>query len=151
MRRLAFTYALVLATQIGCATTSRLATPTFATGTWRVRIDIDSAPTRRVLKQTLFGTIDFANKRFTIDFEHSIGHVLQNAARIASDSTAEISTKQYRIVLGDSASVDEKIVMRGHLVARDSIVGVWTETILCCSAAGRFSLWRAAAGEKPGR
>jgi len=44
--------------------------------------------------------------------------------------------------LGDSASFDEKIVMSGRAITADSIVGTWTETIVCCSAAGRFALWR---------
>jgi hypothetical protein len=127
----------------GCATAGRATPPAFTTGTWRVRIDVDSAPTRRLLKQQLLGTIDFATGRYAIDFQHSFNSALPNGAYVAPTTDASASPAEYKITLGDSSSFDNKIVMRGRLIGRDSIVGTWSETVICCSAGGRFSLWRA--------
>lgn len=135
---------------VGCATATHASAPAFATGTWRVRIDVDSAPTRQLPKQPLFGTIDFATHRYAIDLRRSLS-VLSNGAFIAPAGGSPASSTEYRIVLGDTSSFDDKIVMRGRLVAHDSIVGTWSETIVCCSAAGRFSLWRAPAPVREGR
>ena len=140
MRR---TRGLIIAALLGCATASHSSPPAFTTGTWRVRIDVDSAPTRQLPKQPVFGTIDFATGRYAIDFQHSFRGTLPNGAYIAPVPDAPASLPEYRITLGDSSSFDDKIVMRGRLVARDSIVGTWSETVICCSAAGHFSLWRA--------
>jgi len=128
----------------GCATAGRPTAPAFTTGTWRVRIDVDSAPTRRLTKQPLFGTIDFATGRYVIDLQHSFNSALPNGAYIAPETNTSALAPEYKITLGDSSSFDNKIVMRGRLIARDSIVGTWSETVLCCSAGGHFSLWRAA-------
>jgi len=124
---------------VGCATAHQLAPPALTTGTWRVRIDVDSAPDRQLPKQPTFGTIDFAAHRYAIDFRRALNRTLPAGAVIAPVAEAQ---NEYRIILGDSSSFDYRIVMRGRLVARDSIVGTWTETIICCSAVGRFSLWR---------
>jgi hypothetical protein len=145
-RRLAALLASIatMLSSAGCATARPAPAPVFTTGIWRIRIDVDSAPTRRQPKQLVFGTIDFAAHRYAIDFQHSIGRVLSSAALIAPIGETQRTSPEYRIILGDSSSFDDKIVMRGRLVAHDSIVGTWTETILCCSAAGRISLWRTA-------
>lgn len=120
---------------------ARPAAPAFTTGTWRMRINVDSAPTRQRLKEPLYGTVDFAAHRHAIDLRRIV-NVHSSGAFITPLEGSSPPSTDYRIVLGDSSSFDEKIVMRGHLVGRDSIVGTWSETIVCCSAGGRFSLWR---------
>jgi len=91
-------------------------------------------------KEPTFGSIDFAARRYSIDFWRAINHRLPNGASVAVLE----DPRRYKITLGDSTSFDEKIVMIGRAVTRDSIVGTWSETIVCCSASGRFSLWRPA-------
>lgn len=122
-----------------CATATRSAQPvSFPREPWRIRIDIDSAPTRIPTKEPTFGTIDFLAHRHSIDFGRAITHRIPTGAYVVALAEAG----QYKIILGDSASYDEKILMIGRAVTRDSIVGTWTETVVCCSAGGRFSLWR---------
>ena len=121
-----------------CAAANRQARPVaFAAKSWRLRIDVDSAPTRIGAKGSVVGTIDFATHRHTVDFWRAISHRIPDGAYAVS-----VGPRQYKFVLGDSASFDEKIVMTGSAVTADSIVGTWTETIVCCSAGGRFVLWR---------
>ena len=128
----------------GCARHSRQApVPVFAQGVWQVRIDIDSAPSRRPSTKPVFGSIDFAAGRYSIDFRLAINRTLPNGAFIATiPRSDDRQPPMYKVTLGDSSSFDEKVVMLGRLVTRDSIVGTWSETILCCSAGGRFTLWR---------
>jgi hypothetical protein len=135
-------------TLTACAMTRRPPQPRQPTGTWRIRIDVDSAPTRRVRREPLFGTIDFAAGTYRIDLQHSIGHNLPPAVHIGAIASSDAAARAYRIILGDSSSYDEKIVMVGRLVTRDSMAGTWTETVLCCAAAGRFSLWRIRASDR---
>jgi hypothetical protein len=103
-------------------------------------MDVDSAPTRMRPLKLLRGTIDFTAGVHRIDLR-SINPTVLPRVHVALMPGAGAAS--YRIVLGDSTSYDEKIIMVGRAVARDSIVGTWSETILCCSATGRFSLWRA--------
>jgi hypothetical protein len=129
---------------IACATAAAPApVPVLTEGVWQVRIDLDSAPTRALPKQPVLGTIDFTKKRYSIDLRRSIGRSLPNAASIAAQSQPDRQAPTvYKITLGDSNSFDDKIILIGRPVSSDSIVGTWTETVLCCSAAGRFTLWR---------
>jgi hypothetical protein len=99
-------------------------------------MDVDSVPTRRASGEPVFGIVDFTAGIQKIDLRRSINRSLPPGAHISVDGG------NYKIVLGDSASYDEKIVMLGRLVTPDSIVRKWSETILCCSAIGKFSLWR---------
>jgi hypothetical protein len=122
----------------GCSAANRLEQPvTFTARSWRLRIEVDSAPTRIAAKQTVVGTVDFTTHRHMVDFWPAINHRIPNGAYVA-----RLKPRQYKIILGDSASFDEKIVMTGRAVTPDSIVGTWTETVVCCSAGGRFTLWR---------
>ena len=122
----------------GCAVTNRHEGPvTFAARSWRLRFDVDSAPTRIAAQKTVVGTVDFATHRHVVDFWPAINHRIPNGAYVV-----RVEPRQYKIILGDSASFDEKIVMIGRAVTSDSIVGTWTETIVCCSAGGHFILWR---------
>ena len=41
---------------------------TFTARSWRLRIDVDSAPTRIAAKQTVVGTVDFTTHRHMVDF-----------------------------------------------------------------------------------
>jgi len=91
-----------------------------------------------VAKGPNFGSVDFASHRYSLDFSHAINHRVPTGAYVS----ALAESQHYRITLGDSTSFDDKIVMIGNAVTRDSIVGTWTETIVCCSAGGRFTLWR---------
>ena len=117
--------------------------PVFIDGVWNVRIDVDSVPTRRLALNPVVGTIDFAKNRYAIDFWRSISRRLPNGAVVAPLPRSDDSQpRHYRITLGDTSSMEEKIVLVGRQVGRDSIVGTWSETILCCAAGGRFSLWR---------
>ena len=117
--------------------------PAFKRGVWRVRIDIDSTPTRRLPKNPVFGTIDFAAARHAIDFMPAIGRRLPPGAYVVTaPRQAPDEPTTYRITLGDSTSFDEKLAFFGRAVTDDSVVGTWTETNLCCAAAGRFALWR---------
>jgi hypothetical protein len=129
-----------------CAAASRPAptlTPVFTTGVWRIRIDVDSAPTRFQPTKPVFGTVDFASGHFAIDFRQAIARTLPNAAHVVQVTPeATGQPPQYKITLGDSTSFDDKIILLGRPVTADSIVGMWSETILCCSAVGRFVLWR---------
>jgi hypothetical protein len=102
----------------------------------------DSAPTRNPARDPVFGSIDFAAHRYSIDFWRAVNHRLLNSAYVRAVPVGNREPVPYAITLGDSSSVDEKIVMIGRAVTSDSIVGTWTETIVCCSAGGRFSLWR---------
>ncbi|HEY9230189.1 MAG TPA: hypothetical protein VIP11_26285 [Gemmatimonadaceae bacterium] len=140
--------AVVVATIAGCASIRRsLPEPTFTQGTWRIRVDVDSAPSRRASDKPVFGTIDFATARYSIDFGAAIAHRLPNGAYVvALSQPGDAPSKQFKITLGDSSSFDEKVVLVGRQVKRDSIVGTWSETVMCCSAGGRFSLWRAPRG-----
>jgi len=123
----------------GCVTANASERPIdFTRDIWQVRLDVDSAPTRNPAKEPAFGSIDFAAHRYSIDFWRAINHRLPNGAYVA----ALEAPRQYKITLGDSTSFDDKIVMIGRPVTLDSIVGTWTETIVCCSAGGRFTLWR---------
>jgi hypothetical protein len=122
----------------GCSAANRLEQPVaFTARSWRLRIDVDSAPTRIAAKQTVVGTVDFTTQRHMVDLWPAINHRIPNSAYVA-----RLEPRQYKIILGDSASFDEKIVMTGRAVTPDSIVGTWTETVVCCSAGGRFTLWR---------
>ena len=132
----------VAAAAAGCASTRRASPPVFTRGPWRIRIDVDSAPSRRPAAQPIFGTIDFANARYSIDFWLAINRRLPNAAHLVPLTGDDSGHDVIKIVLGDSSSFDDKVVLLGRQVAQDSIVGTWSETIVCCSAAGRFSLWR---------
>ena len=133
-------YGLVLAgLVVACVTANTSSRPLDFTGSaWQVRIDVDSSPTRNPAKEPTFGSIDFVAHRYSIDFWRAINHKLPNGAYAAAASLSG----QYRFILGDSSSFDEKIVMVGRAVAEDSVVGTWTETIVCCAAGGRFTLWR---------
>jgi hypothetical protein len=137
---------------IGCAMGAVPApSPALTDGIWQIRLDLDSAPTRTLLKQPVFGTIDFAMKRYTIDLRRSIGRSIPNAASIVEQPQADRqSPATYKVTLGDSTSFDDKIILIGRRVGSDSIVGTWNETVLCCSAAGRFILWRTAASRPRG-
>ena len=110
----------------------------FTRAAWQVRLDVDSAPTRRPSKEPTFGSVDFTAHRHTVDLDRAISHRIPSGAAVI----ALEKPRQYKITLGDSASFDDKIVMIGRAVTVDSIVGTWAETILCCSAGGRFVLWR---------
>ena len=147
VRPLSVAVAVALA---ACAFMSRPApTPAFTQGAWRIRLDVDSAPSRQVPKQPIYGTINFATARYAIELRQAISRGLANsAAVVAVPQENQRTAVQYKITLGDSNSFDEKIVLVGRAVTSDSIVGTWSETILCCSAAGRFTLWR---GPSPGR
>jgi len=124
---------------VACIAANRSVRPVdFTRDVWQVRIDVDSAPTRLSTKTPVLGSIDFAAHRYSLDLWSAINHRLPNGAYV----TAIEEQPRYRITLGDSASYDEKIVMIGRAVSRDSIVGTWSETIVCCSAGGRFTLWR---------
>ena len=122
---------------VACTAARPKTTPSpLPVGVWQLRLEVDSAPTRRASKEPVFGIVDFTAGIQKLDLRRSIGRTLPTGAHVSVDGA------NYRIVLGDSASYDEKIVMIGKRVASDSIVGTWSETILCCSATGRFSLWR---------
>ena len=124
---------------LACVTASRsVRAVDFTRGVWQIRIDVDSAPTRLATATPNFGSIDFARHSYSLDFWRAINHRLPNAAYV----TALEEPTRYRITLGDSASFDEKIVLVGRAVTPDSVVGTWMETIVCCSAGGRFTLWR---------
>ena len=127
-----------------CALTHRpVPSPAFAQGPWRIRLDVDSAPSRQVPKQPVYGTVDFATAHYSIELRRAISRTLANtAAVVALPQSNEKAPALYKITLGDSNSFDDKIVLVGRPVTPDSIVGTWSETILCCSAAGRFTLWR---------
>ena len=129
-------YLLCLAV-LACTTARPQTAPAaLPSGVWRIRMDVDSVPTRRASGEPVFGIVDFTAGIQKIDLQHSISRTLPVGAHISLDGG------NYKIVLGDSASYDEKIVMIGRRVGPDSIVGKWSETILCCSATGTFSLWR---------
>ncbi len=110
----------------------------FARNVWRIRIDVDSAPARNPAKEPIFGSVNFTSHHYSVDFWRAINHTLPNAASV----TVMQDPRRYRFIFGDSMSFDDKIIMVGQAVTNDSIVGTWTETILCCSAIGRFVLWR---------
>jgi hypothetical protein len=132
-----------------CATANRPApTPTFTQGTWRIRLDVDSTPGRRPPSHPIFGTINFATGHYAIDLFQALSRRdIRDTARIAAlPRTDERQPATYRIILGDSASYDDKLVFIARQVTRDSLVGTWSETIVCCSAAGRFSLSRGGQG-----
>jgi enterochelin esterase family protein len=135
---------ILLATLTACALTNHASpSPAFARGAWRIRLDVDSAPSRQVPKQPLYGTINFATAHYSIELRQAISRNLANsAAVVAWPQSKQQGPALYKITLGDSNSFDEKIVLMGRPVTSDSIVGTWSETILCCSAAGRFTLWR---------
>jgi hypothetical protein len=135
---------VLTATVVACATAKRSSQPpVFTKGVWRVRIDVDSAPSRRPSEKPIFGMIDFATARYSIDFWLAINRRLPNGAHVvAIPQLDEGRPTLYKITLGDSSSFDEKVVFLGRQVTPDSIVGTWEETILCCAAGGRFSLWR---------
>ena len=136
---------VVVASVTACApvTPSLQSPPVFTRGVWRIRIDVDSAPTRRPSSKPVFGTVDFATARYSLDLWSAINRRLPNGVSVTalSPSSPEQPTL-YKIIIGDTSSYDEKVVLLGRPVTPDSIVGTWTETILCCSAGGRFSLWR---------
>jgi hypothetical protein len=134
----------VAALVAGCAARrGELAAPVFTQGVWLVRIDVDSAPTRRPSTKPIVGTVDFAAARYAIDFFQAIKRRLPPGAYVvALPPQQEGQPPLYKMTLGDSSSFDEKLVFLGRLVGPDSIVGTWSETILCCSAGGRFALWR---------
>jgi len=136
----------LLAILTACALTNRPSpSPAFGQGAWRIRLDVDSAPSRQVPKQPIYGTINFAAAHYSIELRQAISRSLANsAAVVALPQSNQQGPALYKITLGDSNSFDEKIVLVGRPVTSDSIVGTWSETILCCSAAGRFTLWRSA-------
>lgn len=139
---------IVAATAVGaCASAPRpLPAPLFTQGVWRIRIDVDSAPSRRPSNKPVFGTINFARDTYAIDFGVAINrHLPKGAHVVALPQHDDDHSTVFKITLGDSSSFDEKIVFLGRQVARDSLAGTWAETILCCAAGGRFSLWRAIA------
>jgi hypothetical protein len=129
-----------------CASARRpLPPPVFTRGVWRIRIDVDSAPSRHPSNKPVFGTINFSTATYAIDFNVAINRSLSKGAHVtALPQHDDDHSAVFKITLGDSSSYDDKIVFLGHQVARDSIAGTWAETILCCAAGGRFSLWRAA-------
>lgn len=147
MKRLLATACVVTVTAACAGARHPPATPVFTGAPWRIRLDVDSAPSRRVPPQPIFGTIDFAKGRYSIDLFRGLGRQgLADTVRISPvPAVAPDSTKRYRIILGDSSSFDDKLVMSARVITADSLIGTWSETILCCSAAGRFTLWRAAA------
>ena len=130
-----------------CATRSiPVQPPVFAQGVWQIRIDVDSAPTRRPATRPVIGTIDFAAARYSLSFLTAINRTLPNGAYVVALPGQDDGPPLYKVTLGDSSSFDDKVVFLGRLVGRDSIVGTWSETILCCSAGGRFALWRRGRG-----
>jgi hypothetical protein len=131
-----------------CATANRpTPTPTFTQGTWRVRLDVDSTPGRRPPGHPIYGTINFATGHYAIDLFQALSRDIRDTARIVSLSRTDAQQPAvYRIILGDSASYDDKLVFLARQVTRDSLVGTWSETIVCCSAAGHFTLWRGGQG-----
>lgn len=130
-----------------CARAARSApTPVFTEGVWHIRLDVDSAPSRQVPKQPISGTVNFATGRYSIDLRRVISRELANRAGVVVlPPQNQREAALYKITLGDSNSFDDKIVLLGRPVTSDSIAGTWSETILCCSAGGRFTLWRPAA------
>ena len=129
----------LLAALFACVTSKRQVRPVdFTARIWQLRIDVDSAPTRNPAKGPTLGTVDLVAHRYSLDFWRAINRKLPNGAYLAPSEQPQ----QYKVILGDSTSFDEKIVMIGEAVTPDSIIGTWTETIVCCSAGGRFVLWR---------
>lgn len=123
-----------------CVTANRSVRPVdFTRDVWQLRLDVDSAPTRHPANEPSLGSIDFAAHRYSLDVWRALNRRLPAGAYV----TALDESRQYKITLGDSTSFDEKIVMTGRALTADSIIGTWTETIICCSAGGRFMLWRA--------
>jgi hypothetical protein len=141
-----------LAAIAGCASARRAEpAPLFTSGDWRIRIDVDSAPTRLMPTKPVFGTINFASSRHAIDFRQAISRTLPGGAYVvALPAQAGGQVPVYKITLGDSSSFDDKVVFLGRAVTSDSIVGTWSETILCCAAVGRFVLWRPTPARPPG-
>lgn len=140
----------VLIGALSCVTGRRLATtPAFTEGTWRIRLDVDSTPGRRPPNESVvYGTINFARAHYAIDLFRALSHsgIANTALIVAPVNTDAQQPPVYRIILGDSASFDDKLVLLAHPVTVDSLIGTWSETIVCCSAAGRFTLWRAQSG-----
>jgi hypothetical protein len=134
----------LVAMAAGCAAANRpVPQPVFSQGVWHIRLDVDSAPTRLLPTRAIFGTIDFGAGRHSVELRRAIGRDLTNAVLLVAERSPDHpQSTVYKITLGQPNSFDEKIVLVGRAVTADSVVGTWSETILCCSAGGRFALWR---------
>ena len=136
----------ILATlSLACRSHPRtLAEPEFTTGEWRIRLQADSTPSRKLQHTPVTGSIDFAANVAHIDYRPLVGRQLSPHAevRIEKDSSSTPPSTIYRIILGELNSDVGKIALVAHAIRPDSLAGTWSETVLCCSAVGTFVLWR---------
>jgi hypothetical protein len=150
LARLAVVVALVLALP-ACARRAGVlpASRTAASGAsepWHLRLELDSAPGRTPKRWQAEGVVAPDFSRYDLDVASLIGRSLTPAAEFSVIKQTDTPDGTWiEITLGDAKSDHSKILLRGRPArtgAADSIVGTWVEQAYCCSAAGRFTLWR---------
>jgi hypothetical protein len=131
---------------IGCSQARKPALePDFKSDVWRIRLQADSTPTRTLPRKPVDGTIDFSSSLSDVDFRSLIGRSLSRRAevKVERDSSLGGAAAVYRVILGEVNTDVGKIVLVAKAIRTDSLAGTWSETVLCCSAAGTFVMWRA--------
>ena len=112
---------------------------------WRVRLDLDSAPAHPSRVRTIVGTIDFERSAHDLDFRPLLGHGVASGTEIEvvkHINEVRGGSVTVAITLGDLRSDHATVVLNGTLSPADTMFGTWNELQSCCRAGGRFALWR---------
>jgi len=122
---------------------SRAPTPILDQGTWYIEVHVDSPSISGATGRAGSGTVDLVVGKHTLNFQPLIGRDLSHEATFSVRGRSDVpGALRYEIVLGAAHSDHDNALFEGHAVTADSIVGTWSEAAYCCSASGRFTLWR---------
>jgi len=117
--------------------------PILDQGTWYIEVHVDSPSISGATGRAGSGTVDLVVRKHTLNFQPLIGRDLPHEATFSVRGRADVpGALRYEIVLGAAHSDHNKALFEGRAVTADSIVGTWSEAAYCCSASGRFTLWR---------